>query len=406
MVQRASFLAVGDAERARILDVARRLGSVRWPATAVVTAALACTATVAGAAIVPPILLYVFLLPLLARLAHSSSEPECVLFGALGLGQLATVASLGLATRWGIEGLGLLVLPVVVASVLFPPRTLIAFVVASVVVLAGAAALIDPQRVIAEPPVLLLPLGVMLCVAVPGAAVRALDETSRGTAIADALTGALNRMALEARISELMSHAQGEQVPVGVIIADLDHFKHVNDELGHDAGDIVLCAAVERMRSQLDRFTPLYRVGGEEFLVLVPGASLDDVAELADQLRLAVCAEPVEGRVVTMSFGVASSTLQGRAFDEVLASADEALYAAKHAGRNRVVRAVGRPTAGLTAVPDPVHEPELYAQAAETTEVVVGDAGDARVQSARELLGNGTAAGSSATNSSAITSAT
>lgn len=383
-----TFLDVGDAERARILDVARRLGSVRWPAIAVVTASVACAATVAGIWVVAPVLIFLCLLPLLARLANESEQPECVLFGSLGFAQLAIVASLGLAESWGIEGLGLMVLPVVVASVLFPPRTLVAFIAASVFVMLGAAGVIDPSRVADEPPVLLLPIGVLLCVAVPGAAVRASDESSRGTAIADALTGALNRMALEARVSELMSHSHGEDVPVGVIIADLDHFKSVNDELGHDAGDAVLCAAVERMRGELDRFTPLYRVGGEEFIVLVPGASVDEVAELADRLRLGVAAEPVQGRVITMSFGVASGTLHDHPFDELLAEADEALYAAKGAGRNRVVRAVDRAGGVLQPVPE-ASRPELYAEAAEASEVVVAEPNDDRVEAARELLGNG-----------------
>ncbi|MBO9531918.1 MAG: diguanylate cyclase, partial [Solirubrobacteraceae bacterium] len=239
------FLDAGDAERARILDVARRLGSVRWPATVVVVAAVASLATVAGTAVIGPVLLYLCLLPLFARLAPECEAPEGLLFGALGLGQVAIAASLSVAHDWGIEGLGLMVLPVVVASVLFPPRTLIAFIGASLIVMLGAAGLIDPSRVLDEPPVVLLPIGVLLCVAVPGAAVRASDESSRGTAIADALTGALNRMALEARVSELMSGSHGDGVPVGVIIADLDHFKAVNDELG-DAG--LECRTVQEPR--------------------------------------------------------------------------------------------------------------------------------------------------------------
>lgn len=382
------FLDVGDAERTRILDVARRLGSVRWPAIAIVIATLACVASVAGYGVIPPVLLYLCLLPLMARLAAQSERPECVLFGALGFGQLAIVASLGLASAWGIEGLGLMVLPVVVASVLFPPRTLIAFVSVSVLIMLGAAALIDPSRVAAEPPVLFLPLGVLLCVAVPGAAVRASDESSRGTAIADALTGALNRMALEARVSELRTHSHGQDVPVGVIIADIDHFKRVNDELGHEAGDVVLCAVVERMRATLDRFTPLYRVGGEEFIVLVPGADIDEVTQIAESLRAVVAAQPVEHRIVTMSFGVASAKLADRPFDELLAEADQALYAAKHAGRNRVIRAVDGAASGLVAVPGE-GAPELYAEAAEASDIVVDAPSDDHVEAARDLLGNG-----------------
>ncbi|MFT4035075.1 MAG: GGDEF domain-containing protein [Patulibacter sp.] len=383
------FFDLGNAERRRILDVAGRLGSVRWPATAIVVAAIAAIATASGPSIIPPVALYLCLLPPLTRLAHATDAPERVLVGALVLAQLTIVAALALATAWGIEGLGFLVLPVVVASMLLPPRALIAFVVASVLILLGAAALIDPARVASEPPVLLLPLSVLLCVAVPGAAVRATDEHSRGTAIGDALTGALNRIALEARVSELVSASQGGHVPVGIVIADIDHFKSVNDQLGHEAGDQVLCAVVERMRAQLDRFTPLYRVGGEEFIILVPGADVDAVAALAERLRRAVCAQPIGGRAITMSFGVASATLHDHAFDQVLAEADEALYAAKQGGRDRVVRAVDRPDGVLVAVDLHADATASAARAADDDDaaVIAMPAYD-RVAAARELLGN------------------
>ena len=90
-----TFFDVGDAERARILDVARRLGSVRWPATAVVTAAVASAATVAGAAVILPVLLYLCLLPLLSRLGRECEYPEQVLFGELVNGGTVTVAVVG-----------------------------------------------------------------------------------------------------------------------------------------------------------------------------------------------------------------------------------------------------------------------------------------------------------------------
>ncbi len=381
-------LNVGDAERTRILDIARRLASVRWPAGMAITAAVAAIATVSGPAVMLPVVAYFLVLPLLAAAARRSERPERVLVGALLLAQVAIVGGLLLAENWGIEGLGLMVLPVVVASMLLPPRTLVVIVAASVLIMLAAAGLVDPERVADEPPVLLLPLGVLLCVAVPGAAVRALDETSRGTAIADALTGALNRMALEARIGELMSTSRGRDVPVGVIIADLDHFKRVNDEHGHDTGDLILCGAVDRLRERLDRFTPLYRVGGEEFIVLVPGASVEAVAELAEQLRAAVADEPIHDLPVTLSLGVASGSLSERPFHELLAEADQALYAAKDGGRNRVVQAVEQPAQELRAVGAARREAPVADAAAAGEQVVAAPSAD-RLEAARELLGNG-----------------
>lgn len=361
---------------------------MRWPAIVVLTVAVAAMATVAGAAVILPVAAYALVLPLLAVATSRSELPELWLFGALVLGQCAIVGGLVVASAWGIEGLGLMVLPVVVASMLLPPRMLVTLVTISVLIMLAAAGLVDPERVSDEPPVLLLPLGVLLCVAVPGAAVRALDETSRGTAIADSLTGALNRMALEARIGELMSTSRGRDVPVGVIIADLDHFKRVNDDHGHDTGDLILCGAVDRLRDRLDRFTPLYRVGGEEFIVLVPGASVEAVAELAEQLRASVADEPIHDLGITMSFGVASGSLSQRPFHELLAEADQALYVAKNGGRNRVVQAVEEPVAELRAVGAARREAPV-ADAAGVGEQVVADPSADRLDAARELLGNG-----------------
>jgi diguanylate cyclase (GGDEF)-like protein len=123
-----------------------------------------------------------------------------------------------------------------------------------------------------------------------------------------------------------------------VIVGDIDHFKQVNDAHGHAAGDGVLKDVAYVIRKHLRSFDLAYRLGGEEFVVLVPGADAGGAAELAERLRAVIDADRLGGGMaVTMSFGVSASRAGG-VFDfaAVLAEADDALYAAKGAGRNRV----------------------------------------------------------------------
>jgi two-component system, cell cycle response regulator len=126
-----------------------------------------------------------------------------------------------------------------------------------------------------------------------------------------------------------------------VIVADLDHFKQVNDTYGHPAGDMVLQEAARRMRLALRPYDRIGRYGGEEFLITVPGCTCSDAIALAERIRSAISAEPVKhqsGEIpMTVSLGV---TIGGdRASEDaatLIAAADEALYRAKKAGRNRV----------------------------------------------------------------------
>jgi diguanylate cyclase (GGDEF)-like protein len=138
---------------------------------------------------------------------------------------------------------------------------------------------------------------------------------------------------------------------VGVVVGDLDHFKAVNDGAGHQVGDAVLRDVAQRWRDALRAYEMAYRLGGEEFLVLLPGAALDEAEEVARRLWDAVRATPVAGQAVTMSFGVAASA-EGEAFDfdALFAHADAALYRAKRAGRDRVCGGPGEPAAPLAEV--------------------------------------------------------
>ena len=154
----------------------------------------------------------------------------------------------------------------------------------------------------------------------------------------DPLTGMLNRNALSGRVDDLSQQSAVSGGTVGVIHGDIDHFKAVNDSHGHAAGDAVLKDVAYVLRKHVRAFESAYRSGGEEFLILLPGADLHRTRDQAERLRRAINSTTFgDGHTVTMSFGVAASS-EGEIFDfqRVFSEADQALYEAKRAGRNRV----------------------------------------------------------------------
>lgn len=170
-------------------------------------------------------------------------------------------------------------------------------------------------------------------------------------------------LAAAARWRELASAALQESrtrgSAVSVLVVDLDHFKVVNDTYGHLVGDDVLVAVAAAMEGAVREGDVLGRFGGEEFVVLLPGAGVPEAARIAERIRLAVAATEVAvaGRErplrVTTSLGVASGVSGERALEDLLDGADRALYAAKRAGRDRVAVDGGHGTAAPAAVPQP-----------------------------------------------------
>lgn len=153
----------------------------------------------------------------------------------------------------------------------------------------------------------------------------------------DALTGLKNRACIREILSGQMKTTREAGSPLGVIMLDLDEFKHVNDMHGHAAGDLVLIAASERIQNVLDECDAVGRYGGEEFLIVAPKAAAD-LAALAERVRAAIAVEPVASGAtlltITASLGYVSYCPRVNA-ETLLRAADEALYRAKHNGRNR-----------------------------------------------------------------------
>jgi two-component system cell cycle response regulator len=158
-------------------------------------------------------------------------------------------------------------------------------------------------------------------------------------ALIDPLTGLYNQRYLMRHLRGLLEGAQNRDL--AVLMIDVDHFKSVNDDYGHAAGDKALRAIADVLRASTRVFDSLARYGGEEFAVVMPGTTMEDAQIAADRLRSAVEAAPFateEGHRLhlTISIGVACSSQQPITPEALLHAADIALYAAKRAGRNRV----------------------------------------------------------------------
>jgi diguanylate cyclase (GGDEF)-like protein len=154
----------------------------------------------------------------------------------------------------------------------------------------------------------------------------------------DYLTGVMNRAAIFDRLSVELTRARREGTPVSVMLADLDHFKQINDTLGHAVGDITLVRAVRRIQSAIRAYDAIGRYGGEEFLLVLPGCDRDAAMIVSERARLAVAEpEPAAGAPhVSVSIGVACTNEAGPDPQALVNAADQALYRAKASGRNRV----------------------------------------------------------------------
>jgi two-component system, cell cycle response regulator len=165
-------------------------------------------------------------------------------------------------------------------------------------------------------------------------------EAMRHAATHDGLTGLTNRAEILGLLKRELERARREHKPVGVILGDIDHFKSVNDTLGHLFGDEALREIGRRLHAQLRVYDGVGRYGGEEFLMILPNCDLPNTLQRANDLREIIASAPVVcsgvERSITMSMGVAVSACDGKnEVEGLLNQADAGLYAAKEKGRNR-----------------------------------------------------------------------
>jgi two-component system cell cycle response regulator len=166
-------------------------------------------------------------------------------------------------------------------------------------------------------------------------------EDLRAQATHDGLTGLWNRQACMDTLAGELERAKREKKPVGVIMADLDHFKQVNDDYGHVVGDAVLREVAARFKGAARSYDTMGRCGGEEFLIILPGCDAATVLNRAEEIRASVCNESIpmrEGNIqVTLSMGATASSATAQEDSiSILKAADAALYRAKSRGRDRI----------------------------------------------------------------------
>jgi diguanylate cyclase (GGDEF)-like protein/PAS domain S-box-containing protein len=171
-----------------------------------------------------------------------------------------------------------------------------------------------------------------------------LREELRNQSIRDALTGLFNRRYLKEFLVREFQRSQRSGQPLGVIMVDIDHFKQFNDNFGHEAGDVVLQKVAQFLQHQVRLSDIACRYGGEEMTIILPEISLEKVKAKAEELcqgirQLQLSYQGKDLGQITASFGVACFPQQGSSPEEVIKRADEALYQAKHQGRNQVVSA-------------------------------------------------------------------
>ena len=190
------------------------------------------------------------------------------------------------------------------------------------------------------------------------AELTAAREALRYSATRDALTGLWNRAAILETLERESARAAREHTPLGILIADIDHFKAINDTFGHAGGDTVLREVAARLVHTIRPYDTVGRYGGEEFLFVLPSCTLSEAAGVAERVRRSVAAEPfaISHQAVPVTMSIGATVDRGlRDPDALVRAADAMLYRAKRAGRNRVEQAeevlTAQPAQGACAAP-------------------------------------------------------
>jgi diguanylate cyclase (GGDEF)-like protein len=279
------------------------------------------------------------------RKLTTHERPEFGVAAAWALAQLLIASSVALTGGPDSPAIAWFAIPIVTLSARFNKRGVWAGLAFTLTLLCASTIAVDPQAFLDAPHVVTAAIAIVVAVAILSTALMGSELEHRTGAVLDPLTGLFNRSALEQRFTELAHQASITGASVGLVIGDLDNFKAINDTHGHARGDAVLRDAAYAMRKSLRSFDLLYRMGGEEFVVLLPDASTPDARGVAEHLRTALAFAKPGGLTVSISLGVASAAGNDVAFEQLFEAADKALYQAKQRGRNQVWSAGDDPVA-------------------------------------------------------------
>jgi diguanylate cyclase (GGDEF)-like protein len=321
-----------------MLDMDRRLRPVRLRTFAALAGALLASGPWVGWWTIAPLLVAAAIFRVADTRIEGTARPEYWMLAAWAGAEAIIAISLALTGSSAVSMLAMLSIPIVTLSARFSSPGILTGVATALGLMIAVALGTNADAVAHNPPLLIAPLAVVVSVAMLSTALMHSDVEHRSKAVIDQLTGLLNRSALEARANELEQQSAITGEPVALIVVDLDNFKRVNDLHGHASGDAVLKEVAYLVRKRLRAFDLAYRLGGDELLILVPGADLKVGELVAESLREAVGSEVLGGGVqVTVSCGVSASRCgESFDFDTVFRGADAALYEAKRRGGDQV----------------------------------------------------------------------
>ena len=326
--------------RRRILDLETRIARQRRRALSVIAVCLILAGPWIGWWCLAPLLGAAVALGLSNALMKRSAHPDRWVAAGWAIAPLMIAVSVALTGAAQSPAVAWFALPAVTLVARFDRRGVLLGCAYIVALMVASTAALQPEAVVQSPPLLTFPLALLVASVILATALADSDREHRQTASTDSLTGLPNRAALGECIFDLerLSWKRADE-PLSLLIGDIDHFKRINDGQGHLVGDLVLQDVASILCEHVRERDQVYRIGGEEFLVLLPACGTDDAGAVADKLRVAIREALPHGLEVSMSFGVTSGRCRGVSFAALFAEADAALYQAKRTGRDRVVSA-------------------------------------------------------------------
>jgi diguanylate cyclase (GGDEF)-like protein len=334
-----SWLCPTELDRSRVVDASDRVRTIRRIGSGAVGVALIAIGPWIGWWTLGLFALSALNFANVERRIRTSPRPERVSAYAIVITLLLIAGGVAISGGPRSPALPWMVLPAGMVAARFRPRVVIAALTLTVALILVATIGVEPDATVHDPVAVIVTLALLAGVVSIVWALQSAELHHRDEAILDPLTGLLNRHALLPRFTEISHQARLADQPVCLVLCDVDGFKAVNDEHGHDRGDAALRDVAYELRKRLRSFELVYRLGGEEFLIVLPGIELRSGSDTAERLRSAVERARPTGIPITISLGVSAARGAQVDYDTLFKAADEALYEAKRAGRNRVIAA-------------------------------------------------------------------